>query len=412
MKAALENLANTPPDAIDRKQAISLVLGYLGSSLKGVHEERDYLADDAETRMHACIARAAASQLQAPTLFAHGQTRVWSHVHCTDNLQPYKKHKTKIKDLMRLLGLRLFVCPEPLLSPSDYAALFNANILVVSPASFIEQLAIGLQFYEQNPFSLLQRRFTLSCDLGANQPAPLGPPKKFRLFPCDEMLRFATDAGKDLPGRSFRKPVAPRPLTDHAELNYQVDFMQFATGLEWNQRYLPAENALLAARDKQGNSSSLALSSRVLGKNLVTAPGYFVPRYFENNVSAFMDRFGLDLEQKGIEEIERELPEIYRQAEKSLISMANLVTETSSPLNRLIDFHFRREVSAWMCSAYWRQFSELWQELIRLVDSRPGSESGSPDATVVDTQALTDLEVTFKRKLRERLLQSPYLAQA
>jgi hypothetical protein len=125
MQVELEKLANTPADAIDAKHAKSLILASLGSSLKGIHGERDYLAEDPETRMQACIARAAASQLQAPALFADGPMREWGHVHCTDNLKPYKKHKEKIKDLMRWLGLRLHICPEPLLSPSDFATLFE-----------------------------------------------------------------------------------------------------------------------------------------------------------------------------------------------------------------------------------------------------------------------------------------------
>ncbi|MDC1287639.1 hypothetical protein N8198_07125, partial [Gammaproteobacteria bacterium] len=199
MQTELEKLANSPADAIDRKQAISLILGYLGSTLKGVHEERDYLAEDPEIRMQAWIARAVVSQLQAPALFAHGHAREWGHVHCSDDLRPYKKLKPKIRELMRVLGLRFFVCPEPLLSPSDYAALFNANIVVVSPASFIEQMAIILQFHDLNPFSLFNRRLTLSCDLDAGKSVLLEPPKKFRLFPYDESIAFVANTGRDLP---------------------------------------------------------------------------------------------------------------------------------------------------------------------------------------------------------------------
>lgn len=97
----------------------------------------------------------------------------------------------------------------------------------------------------------------------------------------------------------------------------------------------------------------------MLGEHWVTSPGYFDPRNFHNNVAAFMDRFGLDLERKSTEEIEHQMPQIYRDVEKSLISMINLMKETPSPLGRLIDFHFQRDVSASMRSAYWQEFSKL-----------------------------------------------------
>ena len=412
MNKELKILANTRPDAIDRTHAISLILGYLGSSLKGVHEARDYVAEDPETRMHACIARAATSQLQLPALSANEQAREWGHVHCTDNLKLYKRHKAKIKDLMRLLGLRLFVCPEPLLSPGDYATLFKANIVIASPASFIEQMAIILQFHELNPFGLFNRRLALSCDLDAGKPVLLGPAKKFRLFPYDDAISFAATTGKDLPGRSFHKPVAPKALTDHAELSYRIDFMQFAAGLEWDQRYLPADSPLLAANPKQDITHPQALASRMLGEHWVTSPGYFDPRNFHNNVAAFMDRFGLDLEQKSIEEIQHQMPQIYRDVEKSLISMINLMKETPGPLGRLIDFHFQRDVSAWMRSAYWQEFSKLWQELNCLIDSWHNDESAAPATPEECNEALTDLVAGFKHDLRDRLLESPYLTQA
>ena len=412
MQAELEKLANSPPDAVDRKHALSLILGYLGSSLKGVHEERDYLAEDPEIRVQVCIARAVVNQLQAPALSANGQTREWGHVHCSDDLRPYKKLKEKIKDLMRLLGLRFFVCPEPLLSPSDYAALFNANIVVVSPASFIEQMAIILQFQDLNPFSLFNRRFTLSCDLDAGKPVLLEPPKKFRLFPYDESIAFIASTGRELPGRSFHKPVAPKPLTGHAELNYRIDFMQFAAGIEWSQRYLPADSPLLASSPRQNITNTLELSSRMLGELWITAPGYFDPRNFSNNVSAFMDKFGLDVEQKGLEEIEREMPQVYRETEKSLISLANMMEKNSHPLSRLIDFHFQRDVSSWMRTAYWQELSKLWQQLNRFTDSRCSGELDAPSEFEDGREALTNFEGMFKNNLRDRLLESPFLAPA
>jgi len=412
MQAELEKLASSAPEAIDRKQAISLILGYLGSGLKGVHEEPDYLAEDPETRLQAFIARTAVSQLQAPVLFAAGHAREWGHVHCTDDPRPYKKLKPKIRELMRLLGLRIFVCPEPLLSPSDYAALFNANIVIVSPASFVEQMAIILQFHELNPFSLFNRRLTLSCDLDAGKSLLLEPPKKFRLFPYDDMIAFIASAGSILPGRSFRKPVAPKPLAGHAGLHYSLDFMQFAAGLEWSQRYLPANSPLLASSPEQNTADPLALSSRMLGELWITAPDYFEPRHFSNNVAAFMDRFGLDVERKGIEEVEREMPQLYRQTEKSLIALVNRMEKSSQPLSRLIDFQFQREVSGWMRSAYRQELSELWQQLNCCIDSRGSGKLGAPAEAEYCRQTLANLESIFRNNLRERLLESPLLAPA
>ena len=67
----------------------------------------------------------------------------------------------------------------------------------------------------------------------------------------------------------------------------------------------------------------------MLGEHWVTSPGYFDPRNFHNNVAAFMDRFGLDLERKSTEEIEHQMPQIYRDVEKSLISFIRLIMEIS-----------------------------------------------------------------------------------
>ena len=411
MKAELEKLATTPADAIDAKHAVSLILASLGSSLKGVHEERDYLAEDPETRVQACIARAATSQLQAPALFADGPMREWGHVHCTDNLKPYKKHKEKIKDLMRRLGLRLFICPEPLLSPSDYAAMFNANIVIATPASFVEQMAISLQFYELNPLSLFNRLLTLSCDLGADPPGPLVPVGKFRLFPYDDAVRFAMPPPGDLPGRSFRKPPAPAPLANHAGLSYGIDFTQFAAALEWNQRYLSTASPLHASNTSQNAITPLQRSSQMLGQHWITAPGYFEPRNFPDNVSIFMDRFGLDLEQKSCEEIERKMPELYRQTEQSLVSIINTMEASTPPLRRMIDFAFQRSVSAWIRPAYWQEFSKLWQALNRFVESGHGGGPGASTAVETCTQTLQDYETEFKRGLRDRLLESSLLVQ-
>ena len=289
--------------------------------------------------------------------------------------------------------------------------MFKANIVIASPASFIEQMAIILQFYELNPFSLFSRRLTLSCDLDADKPVSIGPSKRFRLFPYDDAISFAATTGKDLPGRAFHKPVAPKAMTDHAEPSYQIDFMQFAAGLEWDQRYLPADSPLLASNPKQDITHPQELASRMLGEHWVTSPGYFDPRNFHNNVAAFMDRFGLDLERKSTEEFEHQMPQIYRDVEKSLISMINLMKETPSPLGRLIDFHFQRDVSASMRSAYWQEFSKLWQELNRLIDSRSSDEAAAPATLEACNEALTDLVPGFKHDLRDRLLESPYLAQ-
>ena len=410
MQAELEKLADSPPEAIDRKQAISLILGYLGSGLKGVHEEPDYLADDPDARLQACIARVSVSQLQAPALFSDGNAREWGHVHCTDDLGPYKKLKPKIRELMRLLGLRVFVCPEPLLSPSDYAALFNANIVIISPASFVGQMAILLQFQALHPFSLFNRRLTLSCDLDAGKPLLLEPPKKFRLFPYDDMITFIASAATKLPGRSFPKPVAPKPLAGHNGLHYSLDFMPFAAALEWSQRYLPADSRLLASCPQQNTTDTLALSSRMLGELWITAPDYFEPRHFPNNVAAFMDRFGLDVEQKGIEELERELPQVYRQTEKSLISLVNSMGKSALPLSRLIDFQFQREVSGWMWSAYRQELGKLWQQLNSLADCGDSGKPETPAGAGNCRESLASLEDRFRKKLRDRLLESPLLA--
>ena len=410
MEADLAKLAQTPPDAIDREHAISLILGYLGSSLKGVHDERDYLAEDPEIRMQACIARAATSQLQAPESGLFDHTRNWGHLHCTDNLQPYRKHKTQLKELMRALGLRIFVCPEPLLSPSDYAALLNANIVIASPNSFIEQLGIGLQFGDLNPWSLFTRRLTLSCDLDVNKLSLVAPPEKMRLFSHKDMLGFVANTGQKQPGMSFSRPVAPGPLTDHDELNYRINFLQFAAGLEWNQRYLTADSVLLGADTESKIVDLVDLSSRMLGARWITAPEYFDARNFHDNVSRFMSRFELGLEQKGIEEIEREMPAVYRQYEQSVINMASMLDKTPQPLNRLIDFQFQRSISDWMRAVYRQELSNLWQEFNRLIEARRSDGTDAAASLDRDKKLSTNLDAGFRRKLRERLLESPYLA--
>jgi hypothetical protein len=200
-------------------------------------------------------------------------------------------------------------------------------------------------------------------------------------------------------------------LTNHAELNYGIDFLQFAAGLEWNQRYLPADSPLLS-RDKQLKiSNRIDLLSRLLGELWVTAPEYFDPRHFHDNVSVFMARFGLDIEQKGIEEIAREMPEMYRQTEASVTRMAGMLETTSAPRNRLIDFRFQRVVTDWMRPVYWQELGNLWQECNRLIDARRDDGADTCAGFDADKELLNSLEATFRRNLRERLLECPYLAQ-
>jgi hypothetical protein len=226
------------------------------------------------------------------------------------------------------------------------------------------------------------------------------------------MIAYVARASINLPGRPVRKPIAPKPLAGHAELHYRLDFMQFAAGLEWSQRYLPANSPLLASSPEQNATIPLALSSRLLGELWITAPDYFEPRHFSNNVAAFMDRFGLDVEQKGIEEIEQEMPQVYRQTEKSLISLVARMEKSSQPLSRLIDFQFQREVSGWMWSAYRQELARLWQQLNRFTDSGGSGKFEAPVEAWTCREDLANLESVFKNNLRDRLLESPLLTPA